>query len=82
MTYYFAGTYFGLAFTFLAFTCEIVGLSEPGVAIICWIEQVYVADEHLQVETTQQMRIPYNVLSLSLTFLLQFEHLDCLLDSC
>lgn len=44
----FIGSYFGLGFTFLAVTGEVVGLSQPQIAVICWVEEVYVADEHLE----------------------------------
>ncbi len=47
-------SYLGLAFTFLAVTCEVIGLSQPVVAVVCWIEEVYVADEHLEVEITHK----------------------------
>lgn len=48
------GSYFGLAFTFLAVTGEVIRLSQPVVAVICWIEEVYVADEQLQVQITHK----------------------------
>ena len=40
-------SYLGLCLTFLAVTGEVVRLSQPVVAVVCWIEQVDVADEHL-----------------------------------
>lgn len=48
-------SYFGLAFTFLALAGEEIRLSQPVVAVICWIKKVYVADEHLEVEITQHI---------------------------
>lgn len=41
-------SYLGLRFTFLAVAGEIVGLSQPVVAVVRWVEEVYVADEHLE----------------------------------
>lgn len=50
-------SYHGLAFTFLALTGKVIGLSQPAVAVICWIKEVYVADEHLDVENNTQSPI-------------------------
>lgn len=44
----FTRSYFGLGFTFLTITAEVIGLPQPVVAIICWVKEVDVADEHLQ----------------------------------
>lgn len=45
-------SYTGLGFAFLALTGEVIELSQPVVTVVCWIEEVYVADEHLEVEIT------------------------------
>ena len=51
---FFMGSYFGPAFTFLAVTGEVIRLSEHVVAVICWVEEVYVADEHLEMQITHK----------------------------
>lgn len=51
-------SYLGFAFTFLAVTGEVIGLSQPVVAVVCCIEEVYVADEHLEVEITHKHTVP------------------------
>lgn len=43
----------GHVVTVLAVTGEIVALSQPVVAVVCRKEDVYVADEHLEVEITR-----------------------------
>lgn len=42
------GSYFGLALAFRTAAGEVIALSQPVIAVICWIEKVYVADEHLR----------------------------------
>lgn len=50
-------SYLGLVFAFLALTGEVIGLSQPVVAVVCWIEEVYVADEHLEGEITHSQAV-------------------------
>lgn len=47
----------GPAFALLTLAGEIIGLSQPVVAVFCWIEDVDVADEHLRQagNTTQRL---------------------------
>lgn len=40
--------YFGLGSALVTVAGEVIGLSQPDVAIVCCIKQVYVADENLE----------------------------------
>lgn len=49
---------------FLTLTGEVIGVSQPAVAVVCRVEDVYVADEHLEAEITQSSQ-PFILLFLS-----------------
>ena len=45
------GSYFGLGFALLTVTGEVVRIPQPAVAVVCRVQDVYVADHHLVAHT-------------------------------